>query len=119
MRDRLPRPEQNLSENSVKKSDTPLLFSSIAMGLVAQSYSSEAKLGPGPGVPASDSLVAGLWRSWHTARGRARVTASVGGTGAGRKQGLISNPRGHGELVRLTDEGLSKSKALAVELFGT
>ena len=37
--------------------------------------------------------------------------------GAGRKQGLISNPRGHGEFVRLTDEGLSK--ALAVELFGT
>lgn len=39
--------------------------------------------------------------------------------GAVRKQGLISNPRGHGEFVRLTDEGLSKAKALEVELFGT
>jgi hypothetical protein len=39
--------------------------------------------------------------------------------GAGRKQGLISKPRGHGEFVRLTDEGLSRAKASAVELFET
>ena len=38
--------------------------------------------------------------------------------GAGRKQGLISNPRGHGEFVRLTDEGLFGAKVLVVELFG-
>lgn len=37
----------------------------------------------------------------------------------GRKQGLISNPRGHGEFVRLTDEGLSRAEALVGELFGT
>lgn len=39
--------------------------------------------------------------------------------GAGRKQGLISNPRGHGEFVRLTGERLSRDKAFVVELFGT
>lgn len=33
-------------------------------------------------------------------------------------QGLISDPHGRAESVRLTDEGLSKAKALAEELFG-
>ena len=89
------------------------------MGLVTQGDYSKARLEPGPGVPASDSLVADLCRSSHTARGRVRVTVSGGPMGASRKQGLISNPRGHGEFVRLTDERLSRAKALVVKLFGT
>ncbi|MDN3923213.1 DUF6429 family protein [Roseateles violae] len=34
-------------------------------------------------------------------------------------QGLISDPHGRAESVRLTDEGMSRAKALAAELFGT
>lgn len=60
-----------------------------------------------------------LWPRQHTARGRATVTISGGRIGTNRKKGLVSNPLGHGEFVRLTDEGLSCAKALAVELFGT
>ena len=33
-------------------------------------------------------------------------------------QGLISNPRGRAESVQLTEEGLLRAKALALELFG-
>lgn len=34
-------------------------------------------------------------------------------------QGLISDPRGKSESVRLTPEGIARAKALADRLFGT
>lgn len=33
-------------------------------------------------------------------------------------QGMISDPHGRTESVRLTDEGLAKAKTLAAQLFG-
>ena len=34
------------------------------------------------------------------------------------RQGLISDPHGRAESVRLTEEGLAKAKVLAARLFG-
>lgn len=89
------------------------------MGLVAQGDSSKAGLEPGPGVSASNSLVADLLHSSLTAHGRARVTVSEERMGADRKERLITNSRGYREFVRLTNERLSRANALAVERFGT